>query len=79
MTATYKPCGWKNPDGALFPLASFNPERPTQYDRHKGDWKQVFELVEAAPAVLNPAALADALKFGAGLNDLAPEQSSEAL
>lgn len=66
-TATYKPCGWKNPDGVLFPLASFNPERPTQYDRHKADWKHVFELVEDAPAVLNPAALADARKFGDGM------------
>lgn len=72
--------GWVSPAGVLFPLASYRPEQNLAYDAHKAGWEHVFRGEKpAATPPLNPAALAEARKFGAGLCDESLEQPSEVL
>lgn len=40
------PVGWIDPDGHLFPLSSYNPAHPNQWDGHKKAWRQVAIMDE---------------------------------
>lgn len=71
--------GWIDERGILFPLASYCPERASQYDAHKAGWEPVYTRARAPVGFepLLPAALAAARKFGAGLDPVSLEQPSE--
>lgn len=58
-------CGWKSPEGVLFPLAYYNPENPGKHSAHKGEWEPVYTLAkEVQPAqVLTPAMRAEAASW----------------
>lgn len=45
------PVGWIDPDGHLFPLSSYNPAHPNQWDGHKKAWRRVAIMDEQPMAV----------------------------
>lgn len=76
---TRKPVGWITPDDVLFPLSSYRPDLNLPYDAHKADWEHVVRAGKPAVPTLNPAALAAAQQFGAGLSDESLEPSEPVL
>jgi hypothetical protein len=76
---TPKPVGWITPDVVLFPLSSYRPELNLPYDAHKAGWEHVVRAGKPAVPTLNPAALAAAQQFGAGMDEVFLEPSEPVL
>lgn len=72
--------GWIDERGILFPLASYNPERASYHDAHKGGWEPVYKVARAPEGfdVLPPAALAAARAFGEDLDPVSLEHGEPA-
>ncbi len=75
-------CGWKSPDGVLFPLAYYAPQNPGNHAAHKAEWEPVYTVAkEVQPVqVLTPTlkALADDFARSTSLDrqSLALEQAA---
>lgn len=62
-------CGWKSPDGVLFPLAYYDPQNPGNHAAHKTEWEPVYTLakdVQPLP-VLTPKLHAIAKDWARGM------------
>ncbi len=73
-------CGWKSPDGVLFPLAYYDPENPGNHSEHKTVWEPVYTLAnDVQPLqVMTPKlrAIADEFARDTRLDPVSIEQAA---